>query len=235
MELAEAKIAPWGNNVVAMASHGTDRNLAVEFFIQDVYQPYASEKAGRAIYKPVEMARLYAVGAKSDIIKIVTHEDLPNEPSLPHRFPRQYEAFKKQQEQVPDGTPLEMCKFLPSHRVKELKFSNIHTAEQLAATPDSTIQTLGMGAFRERELCKTFLANDDQKVKQVSNLLAENTAMKADIEAMKAQFAELNSRMANQMANDGKIYQSTLQATEQTEQKRGPGRPRKEQNNGDQV
>jgi hypothetical protein len=209
-----------------MASHGSDKDLEVEFFVEDEYQPFLSEKEGRAIYKPVNKVRIGPLGGKSNIIKHVQMEDEPNSPSHPHRFPAHWAAFLAQQEQIPDGTPLEMCKFIPSHRVKELKAKSIHTAEQLANMPDSIIQTLGMGAHRERELTKAYLS-EDVKVAELSAALAREAAMKADIDAMKAQLEMLNMRNANQLHSEGAIYSQTLEETT----KRGPGRPRKEVTN----
>lgn len=197
-------------SLVAVASHGSDQNLTVRFFVENVYQEFASKEAGRAIYKPVNKIHISYPGAKSDIIKDVQMEDEPNAPSHPNRFPRQWMAFKAQQEQVPDGVPLEMCKFLPGHRVMELKAQKIHTAEQYAALPDSVVQTLGMGAHRERELCKAYLS-EDVKVAELSAALAEKDAMKADIDVLRQQIAVL---------------------TGQTEApvRRGPGRPPKSDN-----
>jgi hypothetical protein len=233
MELALAKIPQFkGGNMVGMASHGDDSGLSVEFFIDDVYQPFLSHKEGRAIYHPVEMVRVIAPGSKSEFVTRVHHpapgpEDQDRAPRQPwsERFPRQYAAFKAQQEQVPDGIPLEMCKFLPSHRVKELKAANVHTAEQYAAMPDSIVQTLGMGASREKQLCQQYISNDDQKTASLSRALAEAQEAKADVQMLKDQLAQLNAMMAGQMAAQGKIYPETLETVPAP--KRGPGRPPK--------
>jgi len=199
----------FGGSLVAMASHGNDKNLMAEFFVEDVYQAFESEKEGRAIYKPVNKVRIFAPMAKSDIIKHVQMEDEPNSPSHPHRFPRQWAAFLAQQEQVPDGTPLEMCKFIPSHRVKELKAQHVHTAEQIAGMSDMQVQSIGMDGRRLRDLCSAYIS-EDKGTKELSAALAREAAMKADLEAMKQQMAELNSRMSHQLHNDGQIYASSV-------------------------
>ncbi len=228
-----------GRVAVGMVTHGDDTGLAVEFFIDDVYQPFLSEKEGRAIYKPVEKVRVRGPASKSEYISEVfapapgpEDQDKSKRRSWADRFPAQYSAFKQQQAQVPDGTPLEMCKFLASHRVKELKALDVHTAEQYARMPDSVVQTLGMGAHREKELCRQFLANDDEKVAQLSRALSENKAMQDDMQMLKDQLAQLNAMMANKMASDPnatyQIYPETLQAAV-APVKRGPGRPPKSQ------
>jgi hypothetical protein len=214
-----------GGNVIAMASHGSDANLHVEFFVEDEYQTFQSEKEGRAIYKPVNKVRIAFPGAKSDIIKHVQMRDEPNSPSHPNRFPRQWAAFQSQQAQVPDGTPLEMCKFIAGHRVKELKAANVHTAEQLASMPDSILQTLGMGAMRERDLAKAYIS-EDAKITELSAALAREAAMKADMDALRTQMAELNALMRNGRDPAGVPH---AEIVTESPVKRGPGRPKKEQ------
>ena len=219
-----------GNAMVAMATHGNDSNLMVEFFVEDVYQEFESEKQGRAIYKSVNKVRIFAPGNKSDIIQHVQMTDEPNKPAHPTRFPRQWQAFLAQQEQVPDGTPLEMCKFIPSHRVKELKAMHIHTAEMLGSMSDMAIQVLGMDGRRLRDLCKAFVS-EDKGTAELSAALAREAAMKADLDAMKQQMAELNSRMSQQLHGEGKIYESSVVPMPEgqgLELRRRPGRPRKE-------
>ena len=229
MSFAPPIIPQFNGNVVAMATHGSDAGMTAEFFVEDAYQEFQSEKEGRAIYKPVNKVRMYAPGAKTDIIKHVQMNDEPNSPSHPHRFPRQWQAFLAQQEQIPDGTPLEMCRFVASHRVKELKAMNVHTAEQLANIPDNILQTLGLGAMRERDLARAYL-NEDVKVAELSAALAEKAAMKADMEALKLQLADLNALMSNRRDPAGVPHAETTEAASfVTPIKRGPGRPKKDQ------
>ena len=231
MSFAEARVAPFqGNSVIAMASHGSDAQLMVEFFVEDVYQEFESEKQGRAIYKPVEKVRIFAPGAKSDIIQHVQYDDQPNKPAHPNRFPRQWAAFKAQQEQIPDGTPLEMCKFIPSHRVKELKAMHIHTAEMLGNMSDMQIQTVGMDGRRLRDLCLAYVS-EDKGTKQLSAALAREAAMRDDLEGMKTQMAELNAHMSQKLHSEGKIYSESVQTAPESqgpELRRRPGRPKKE-------
>jgi hypothetical protein len=182
-----------GDAKVARASFGNDRGLSAVFFVEDEYQPFQSELEGRAIYKPVTKVHIFAPGNKSDIIKHVQMEDTGDCPSHPHRFPHEWQKFLAQQEQAPDGTPLEMCKFIPSHRVKELKTQGIHTAEQFAQIPDTALHNFGMDGRRLRDLCKTYVSDDDSKVREMSALQAKNTAMQTDMEMLKQQLKLLKA------------------------------------------
>jgi hypothetical protein len=238
MELALGTIPEFrGGSMVGMVSHGDDRGLHVEFFIEDVYQPFLSNKEGRAIYKPVEKVRVRGPASKSEFVTDVfapppgpEDQDKSKRRSWADRFPNQYAAFKSQQTQVPDGTPLEMAKFLASHRVKELKAIDVHTVEQYANMPDAVVATLGMGANREKALCQQFLGNDDEKVAQLSRALAENKVMQDDLQMLKDQLAQLNAQMASKMLHDPESnYKPYPETVEAVIPKRGPGRPPKQQ------
>lgn len=230
-----ATIQPMGNGHIGLVSHGNDRGLMAEFFIMDEYKPFRSAQEGLAIYEPIEMVRISAPGAKTDIIQRVKLKDDIDGPAHPNRFPNQYKAFKDGLEQVPDGTALEMCKFMPSHRVKMLKALGIHTAEQYAEVPDHIVQTLGMGAPRERDLCRTYIGNDDEKTRLVSKALADAAEMKEQMDVMRQQMAELRamSNGVTAVAAQPQISVAPLpgeifEEAPGPELKRGPGRPRKE-------
>lgn len=239
--LAQGTIGQFGQNHVATVNHGNDRGLMAEFFIMDEYKPFKSAAEGRAIYEPIEMVKIHVPGGKCDVIQRVKFQDDIDGPAHINRFPNQYRAFKSQQEQVPDGTMLEMCKFMASHRVKELKAQGVHTAEQLANTPDHILQNLGMGASRERELCRTFIGNDDEKTRMVSKALADAAEMKDQMELMRQQMAELRA-MANGVTVAAIRPEASVAQTQTVPLpgeifeeapgpetfKRGPGRPRKE-------
>lgn len=172
-----------------IVGHGDDRGLVVKFYAEPVHQPFESEKAGRPIFKDVDFIHMFLPGGKTDVKRPVKLEDDERSPSDPNRFPRQWEAFKNQKEEVHDGTPLEHCAFIPRARVMELKAQQIHTLEQLAMIPDSAFDRLGMDIRSLRDKAKALLANADQNAKVLS-LQSENDQLKADMAALKQQFNE---------------------------------------------
>lgn len=180
-----------GNNVVAMTSHGSDKNLMVRFFKEPIYMEFKSDEAGRAIYEDRDYVHIFAPGGKTDYISPVQMQDRMDVPSHPNRFPRQWAQYQSQQEQTASGTPLEMCAFIAKHRVLELKSQRIFTAEQYAQLPDSTLQGLGIGARREKELCKAFIS-EDEKIQALSKATAERDALKAEMDMMRQQIAALS-------------------------------------------
>ena len=104
MELALAKIPEFrGGSMVGMVSHGDDAGLHVEFFIEDVYQPFLSQKEGKQVWHPVEKVRVRGPASKSEFVTEVRSpapgpEDQNKEvrPGWDKRFPKQYAAFKAQ-------------------------------------------------------------------------------------------------------------------------------------------
>ena len=189
-----------------MVAQGDDRKLFVEFFLEPVYQEFESTKQGRPIYKDVEFVRIRTPGVTGSTVERAVKMDSDGvTPSDPERFPRQWQQFKNKQEQVQDGTRIEEWPPLKKSQVLELKAQGVHTVEHIAGLSDNNLGVLGLEARRLRDLARAFL----DKAKEgavLSRVIAERDALKADVEALKAQFAEL---AANQP-------------------KRGPGRPPKD-------
>ena len=199
-------LVPAGSHV-SIASHGTDKGLIAEFYNEAVEQVFESEKQGRKIFKDVPHVHIFAPGNKSDIRRPVKLEDDERSPSDPNRFPRQWNAFLNSQEQAQDGMPLEQWAQLSKAEVLEWKACKFHTVEQIAAMPDTAAHNAPMNFRTVRDKAKAWLATASGDQAVVSRLEAENNVLKADLEMMKNQIAEL--------------------AAQQT--KRGPGRPRKEE------
>jgi len=190
-----------------MVPQGDDRKLFVEFYLESVHQDFESKKHGRPVFKDVEFIRIRTPGVTgSTVEREVRMESDGIAPSDPERFPRQWQAFKNKQEQVQDGTRIEEWPPLRKSQVLELKAQGVHTVEHIAGLSDNNLGVLGLDARRLRDMAKSYL-DKAQAGATVSALTAENQQLKADIEALKAQFAEL---AANQP-------------------KRGPGKPKKDQ------
>jgi hypothetical protein len=183
--------------------------------------------AGRPIYKDEIFVKITRPGAKSNLIKkvpmaydrkgepILDRQGLhmpakgdPSYPSFPERFSLQWNQFINNMEQTRSGTPLEQYPPLTKAQVLELRGIGIHTIEELASIPDSNLQNIAMMDARKfRDSARAYMdaASGNAALTQAMSTI-EN--QRADIEALKAQFAQL--------------------AEERLSEKRGPGRPRKE-------
>lgn len=212
MSFAPAKVEQTGPNSYSV-SHGNDRGLWVEFTMESIHQPFKSNLKGRPIYEDVPHIHIVTPGGKSDILRPVRLEQFGDVPPDNERFPRQWAAFQNQQEQSQTGTPIEQWPPLNKSQCLELKASRIFTVEQLSALSDTGFAGVHVMDIRKyRDMAIKYLDNA-KGGSAVTSLEAENAKLRGDVEALKAQFAEL--------------------AAEHKEEKRGPGRPRKDQNNGD--
>jgi len=100
------------------------------------------------------------------------------------RWPRQYEAFTLEREQVADGTPLEAWPRLTPADVAELKHQRIMTIEQVAGLSDEILmRSIPRGGHDLREAAKRWVAQ---------------TAGVAPMEALAAKNAELEDKLAVQ-------------------------------------
>lgn len=164
--------------------HGTDSNLYVEFRMESVLQPFLSEKEGRPIFKDVPYIRIITPGDRTKVMdRPVNEEDMA-------RFPRQYQAFKNQEVQVTEGTPITEWPPLTRSEAMEFKALNIHTVEQLANLPDSSLNWLG--GMERRKQAQTYLAasKDTSLITKMNGELAKRDA---DIASLKNQLAELSA------------------------------------------
>jgi hypothetical protein len=116
------------------------------------------------------------------------------------RFRREWELFERQASQAPTGTPIEQWPMVSKGTALNLKSQNILTVEILAAVGDHVVDTITLGGRDLREKAKAWLASADGGA-EVGRLVEDNKNLRADVEMLKAQIAELG---ANAAAKKGK-------------------------------
>jgi hypothetical protein len=209
--LVDPKIIQQGNNY--HVQHGTDASAIVQFYMHPVQDEEASLKEGRPIYNDKEYIKIMFAGDKSTVrcrpVDLVgKNGNFPDNV----RWPAQYAAFKNQNLQVMEGTPLEEWPPLTKSQVLMFKASNVHTVEQLAAVTDQNIGNLGMGARVLRDKANSYLS--DAKTSAIPMAAQEEiNNLKNQIEALKNQMAGLGA---------------------ETEKKQR-GRPKKEVDDGENI
>lgn len=173
-------------------SYGDDSGIIVEFYNHAVLQEFDSEKAGRPLYKDVPYIAIDFPGDKTKkVCRPVKTESTPTTPSDPQRFPRQWDQFVNQQEQIIEGTPITEWPPLGKAQALEFKGMKIHTVEILAALPDSALTWFGAREYREK--AKNWL--QAAKTGSVSSeVMAELAQLKADNQVMRQQISQLNAR-----------------------------------------
>lgn len=166
-------------------SHGGDEGLYVEFYMKSVKQEFETEKQGRYIGKDMPFVKIMYPGDRTKTT------DRPALEEDQYRFARQWAAFKNQEVQTQTGTPLEEWAALTKSEVLELKSINIHTIDQLAATPDTAMTWLGSRELRNKAQSFLKQATDGS---EISRLISENSNLKADMQFLKEQVISLGGK-----------------------------------------
>jgi hypothetical protein len=118
--------------------------LIVKFFMGATHRPDESAKAGRPIFKDEEYVRIIVPGEMDERVR-------PVRPSDEQEYPREYAAFKNQQAQPSEGTPLTVLPFVTAAQAAELNAINVHTAEQLVGMADvNGAKVMGINALKRR-------------------------------------------------------------------------------------
>lgn len=209
---ADANIVKQGNNVYVQ--HGNDSGLYVEFSMEAVQNEEKSQAEGRPIFEEKEYITIRIAGDTKTVRKRpVQLEWSGDTPPDNERWPRQYQAFKNQQKQVIEGTPLEQWPLMNKADVLSIKSLNIYTVEQLAGIGDNALTWIGARMWRDKALA---YLEEAKKGAGVAKLQAENENLKLQMEALQNQMKAL------------------LEAKpELAEKKRG--RPAKEVTNGSDI
>jgi len=183
-----------------MSQPHLESNVFATVYSEAVELKAESEKAGRPIFKDFPFIRITIPGDTNNIIeRKLTEQDK-------HKYPRAWADYERGESQGFTGTPLEQWPQITRAQVKESKYFECHTVEQLAGLTDSHCQKMGMG-FRElREKAKAYLG------------VAESTAAATALE---------NEKLRQEMAELRALMADRLSAPVVSEDKK-VGRPRKE-------
>lgn len=155
MNVSRIDFAPTGAGPVHADGRIPSQNLSVvpHFYMDSVLDGIASNKAGRLIYRSVEMVLLTFAGANGQTIrrKVLDHDRKEYAPY--------YEAFKKgNQEMVIDGTDLRNWPMIDRAQAETFAAMQVRTVEQLANLSDSQLMGMGMGAHKLRSKAQDWLA-----------------------------------------------------------------------------
>lgn len=190
----------------------------------------ATEAAKRPIFRDVEMIRIrWAGNTKNEFHAPATdRSDRPLvDPQTNTKYwplwkdhpdcEKAYEAFKKGQALVGNGTPLEEWAYLTAARRAELKAINIFTIDQIANMDAATSKRLGLDANKLRDQAKLYLeraegaaiderhtAEKEDMQRQIDELKAMVMGGSAPVQAAPAKVA----KVAKPAADDAAIKDS---------------------------
>ena len=155
--------------------------IFVQFYTDAVEQKFESEKQGRPVFKDVPHIRKTVPGDASVLI------ERPSKQYDYDMFPREWDAYKRQNVTGVTGTPLEAWPQITRSQVKESRYFEIHTVEQMSELSDQVCMKLGMGFSELREKAKAYL----QAASGVTDK-TEKDQLRAEMEELKAQIAAMS-------------------------------------------
>jgi hypothetical protein len=149
-----------------------DKGLLVTFKHEAVKQNDGS-------FKDVEFIHIW-MGNSEQIERPVTESDKI-------RFKSRYEAFKNNEAEPIEGTPIKMCAFATPADVAACKSERIFTLEQLVETPDERL-------LRAKLVNLKYRSRDWLEAQKRHGYVGE---LRAQIDALKAQIESLKSRLTD--------------------------------------
>jgi hypothetical protein len=167
--------------------HRGDENLYVQFFSHPQQDKAKTLEEGRPIFVDTEYISIMVPGDKGNVVmRSVREEDK-------QRFPKQYLAYKNNEEEAVTGTPLERWNFVSSAQVEELKYFGIRTVEALAEVSDTNAQKfMGIQLLKQRAKEYIEATAADAPIAQLQEELAIRDRT---IEDQAAQLSDLTERL----------------------------------------
>jgi hypothetical protein len=171
-------------------------NAVPKFSLVPELQAFASEQAGRPIYKDVEIVEIYVPGDKHSVVSsLVTDEHRT-------RWPEQYRRFKAEtldRDQIV-GTRLSEAPGIASPaQIKDLEYFNVWTVEALASLTDNAKQAIGPGSAALVAKAKAYLDNAKDNAAALAAAAQAERAAQENAE-LKAQLADLARQLAEMRA-----------------------------------
>lgn len=187
-----------------MANPMHESNTFVEFFMESVEFKAESEREGRPIFKEIPFIRIVIPGDRNNV------QECKATDYHKQRYPRAWAAFQAGQKEGFSGTALESWPQITRSQVKEAKYFEVHTVEQLAELSDTHCQRLGMGWMELRNKAKSYL-NVAAGTAAETAQAAENERLREMIETLQAQMAAISDK-AEEAKKPGRPKKETAEA-----------------------
>ena len=156
----------------------------VEFYTDAVELKYRSEEEGRPIYEDKPHLRITIPGdANNQIERLATEQDK-------QKYPKAWMRFIQNEKESQVGTPLEQWPQISRSQLKEAKYFEVHTVEQMAQLSDTHITRLGMGFGDLRTKAQAYLKAASGTAESTKDA-AEKERMQREIDDLKLQISEL--------------------------------------------
>jgi len=170
-----------------MPQPNLESNVFVEFYTDAVHMKARSEQEGRPIYEDRPHVRIIIPGDTSNIIETLAKEEHKR------KYPEAWKRFQTTEATGHTGTALEQWPQITRSQVKEAKYYEVHTVEQMAGLSDAHIAKLGMGFSDLRAKAQAFLSLA-QDTAAATKQAAENEQLHREMDDLKAQIKEMGKR-----------------------------------------
>lgn len=203
-----------------MDMEGTQNSggLNVQFYRGTKRDVYNSTLQGLPLDVGIDYVKVSNAGEKDNVIHEVNELHK-------RRWPEQWRAYQEGRLQIADGTPMDMLFPGNPEIVSTLKANNVHTIEQLADYPDSSL-TAFTPTWKQK--AQHFLKGKvDNRYPQLEREAAEAKAEVAELKAMVEQLLAGQTRTASPAVEQVEV--AHIVPADPEPQRRGPGRPPKTQ------
>lgn len=178
-----------GHGDVRQVIYGDNEANHYEWKYVAVRDAARSEKEGREVRKQVLCCLIHVPGGKNVIPKEFKDEagQAIQQFFMMHpKAHRLFQLWKAGNEKPVDGTPIDLWPYMDEGQKEEFKAQRVYTIEQIAALPDTTLQTLGPSARTIKGKAVKFLED------------AKNAAAAEENAKLKAELAELREMILSQ-------------------------------------
>lgn len=198
--LAMARLPPNAKNGT-MASYGDDRSVVAFFDDEYVKNDFQSDQKGSIVYDHYISIELQYPGNNTTNFKQrFKPEDGETGNQWTARFPNQWQAFKTQKEQLPEGTPIEHWPPVDKKRILELKAQKVFTVEQIAGLTDMTGPNIGMDWRKLRDMAVAYI-KPNEAAAAISKLTKENEDLKNRLDALEKNLQNLSAAKGGNSEN----------------------------------
>ena len=167
------------------------KNIPVKFFYRDVKQNFLSKEAGKPIWKTEEFISILKPGENSVIVDVTERKVKPLDIE---RWGHIYTAWKNKEEQIQQGTRIEVLPGIENRKIELCKSLNIFTLESLINIDEDGVKNLGHGAREFILEAKKYLHGStavDKIQKEMDVIAAENKKLLKENKELKERNYEL--------------------------------------------
>jgi hypothetical protein len=151
------------------------KTVPVQFVKHSVPDVEASKKSGKREFKEVINIKFFK--SKLSVYEVEATEEHK------HRYAKQWEQFKNNQEQKESGIAIGMLPNIRKVEIDRLESNRIYTIERLVEAPMHVLTQVGHGAITLQQQAKAYL-------EQSSSAELELKEVKAQMEALQKQLTE---------------------------------------------